>query len=145
MRLGGSHRLHMCLFNKTVSCYDYTALVIGEWVWGISGITVTGNTEVYWQKPDPVPLGSPQIPHGIAWHWTQASAVRPVTPLQWDQWLTAWATTQAPPICSWTYWQRENSTLLTEIKPWFSSHAKWSLMTALTELPSLKEESTGTK
>jgi hypothetical protein len=28
IRLGGPHRLHMYLFNETVSCYDCTALVI---------------------------------------------------------------------------------------------------------------------
>jgi hypothetical protein len=41
-------------------------------------------------KPVPVPLFSPQIPHGLTWDWTRASAVR-------CRRLTAWATPR--PTC----------------------------------------------
>jgi hypothetical protein len=37
-----------------------------------------------WEKPVPVPLCPPKIPHGLIWVWTWASVVR-------DWWLTAWA------------------------------------------------------
>ena len=33
------------------------------------------NTEVLIGKLVPVPLGPPQIPHGLAWDWTRASSV----------------------------------------------------------------------
>jgi hypothetical protein len=48
-----------------------------EWNW-------QGKTEVLGEKPVPVPLCPPQIPHGLKGDWTQASAVR-------GRRLTAWA------------------------------------------------------
>jgi hypothetical protein len=43
-----------------------------------------GKTEVLGEKPVPVPLCPPQIPHGLTRDRTQASALR-------GQLLTAWA------------------------------------------------------
>jgi hypothetical protein len=40
-----------------------------EWNW-------QGKTEVLGENPVPVPLCPPQIPHGLTWNWTRASAVR---------------------------------------------------------------------
>jgi hypothetical protein len=48
-----------------------------EWNWH-------GKTEVLGEKPVPVPLCPPQIPHGPTRDWTPASAVR-------GRRLTAWA------------------------------------------------------
>jgi hypothetical protein len=49
-----------------------------------------GKTEVLGEKPVPVPLCPPQIPHGLTWDQTGASAVG-------GRRLTAWA--MARPIC----------------------------------------------
>jgi hypothetical protein len=51
-----------------------------EWYW-------QGKTEELWEKPVPVSLCPPQIPHGLTRVWTRASAVR-------GQWLTTWAMAQ---------------------------------------------------
>jgi hypothetical protein len=48
-----------------------------EWNWHV-------KTEVLAEKPAPVPLCPPQIPHGLTWDRTRASAVG-------GRWLTAWA------------------------------------------------------
>jgi hypothetical protein len=48
-----------------------------EWYW-------QGKTEELGEKPVPVPLCPPQIPHGLTQAWTRASAVR-------GRWLTTWA------------------------------------------------------
>jgi hypothetical protein len=48
-----------------------------EWNW-------QGKTKELREKPVPVPLCPPQIPHGLTQDWTQASAVG-------GQRLTAWA------------------------------------------------------
>ena len=40
------------------------------------GMTLTGKTEVLGEKLVPVPLCPPQIPHGLTWNRTRASAVR---------------------------------------------------------------------
>jgi hypothetical protein len=55
-----------------------------EWNW-------QGKTEVLGEKPVPVPLHSPQIPHGLTRDRTRASAVG-------DRRLTAWA--MAWPSCA---------------------------------------------
>jgi hypothetical protein len=49
-----------------------------EWNW-------QGKTEILGEKPVPVPLCPPHIPHGLTRHRTQSSAVR-------GRRLTAWAT-----------------------------------------------------
>jgi hypothetical protein len=43
-----------------------------------------GNIEVLGEKPVPVPLCPPQIPHGLTWNWTRNSAAG-------SRRLTAWA------------------------------------------------------
>jgi hypothetical protein len=48
-----------------------------EWYW-------QGKTEELWEKPVPVPLCPPQIPHGLTRAWTRASAAR-------GRRLTTWA------------------------------------------------------
>jgi hypothetical protein len=48
-----------------------------EWNW-------QGKTEILRDKPVPVSLCPPQIPHGLTWDRTRASTVG-------DRWLTAWA------------------------------------------------------
>jgi len=40
-----------------------------EWYW-------QGKMEVLGEKPVPVPLGPPKMPHELAWHWTWDLAVR---------------------------------------------------------------------
>jgi hypothetical protein len=55
-----------------------------EWNW-------QGKTEVLGEKPVPVPLCPPQIPHGLIRDRTRASAVR-------GRRLTAWA--MARPNCA---------------------------------------------
>jgi hypothetical protein len=54
-----------------------------EWNW-------QGKTEVLGEKPLPVPLCPPQIPHGLTWDWSRASAVS-------GRWLTAWAMARPMP------------------------------------------------
>ena len=55
-----------------------------RWVWGISGMIMTGkNRDIRWKNPVPVPLYPPQISHILAWHRTRVSAVR-------SQRLTVW-------------------------------------------------------
>jgi hypothetical protein len=51
-----------------------------------------GKTEELGEKPVPVPLCPPQIPHGLTRAWTQASAVR-------GRRLTTWA--MARPLVAW--------------------------------------------
>ena len=48
-----------------------------------------GKTEVLGEKPVPVPLCPPQIPHGLIWDRTRSSAVR-------GRRLTAWAMARPP-------------------------------------------------
>jgi hypothetical protein len=48
--------------------------------------------DAIWENPVPVPLCPPQIPHGITWDWTKASAVR-------GRRLTAWASHAYAPVC----------------------------------------------
>jgi hypothetical protein len=55
-----------------------------EWYW-------QGKTEGLWEKPVPVPLCPPQIPHGLTWAWTWTFTVR-------DQQLTMWTIAQLLPI-----------------------------------------------
>jgi hypothetical protein len=58
-----------------------------EWYW-------QGKAEQLGEKPVPVPLCPPQIPHGLTLAWTRASAVR-------GWWLTTWA--MARPIYLFMY------------------------------------------
>jgi hypothetical protein len=58
-----------------------------EWYW-------QGKTEELWEKLVPVPLCPRQIPHGLTWARTQASAVR-------GRRLTTWA--MARPTCLLTF------------------------------------------
>jgi hypothetical protein len=51
-----------------------------------------GKTEELGEKPVPVPLCPPQIPHGLTRAWTRASAVR-------DRRLPTWA--MARPLVAW--------------------------------------------
>jgi len=56
-----------------------------EWVWNIAVMVLTGeNQNTLRKKPVPVPLCTPQIPHGLAWIWTWTCVVT-------GQQLTAWA------------------------------------------------------
>jgi hypothetical protein len=48
------------------------------------GMILAGETEELGEKPVPVPLCPPQIPHGLTWARTRASAVR-------SRRLTTWA------------------------------------------------------
>jgi hypothetical protein len=51
----------------------------GEWMWNIRGTVrkfkVRGERLVSWKSHE-LALCPPQIPHGLAWGWTQASTVR---------------------------------------------------------------------
>jgi hypothetical protein len=51
-----------------------------EWYW-------QGKTKVLRGKPAPLPLCPPEILHGQAWYWIEASKVK-------DWWLTTWSMTQ---------------------------------------------------
>jgi hypothetical protein len=53
-----------------------------------------GKTEDLREKPVPVPLCPPQIPHGLAWVWTWASGVR-------GWWLTVRAMAQPKKMFNW--------------------------------------------
>ena len=69
---------------NAISCWDCMS-VISEWTsmnHGWNGDN--GKTEVPGTKP--VPLGSPQMPHGLAWDWIWArvSTIR-------GKWLIIWA------------------------------------------------------
>jgi hypothetical protein len=58
---------------------------------------LTEETQVLGEKPVPVPLCPPQIPHGTTRDWTRASAVR-------GRWLTAWAMARSTFLlitCKW--------------------------------------------
>jgi hypothetical protein len=61
-----------------------------EWYW-------QAKTKVLGEKSVPVPLCPPQIPHEVAWDWTQASEVR-------DLQATAWAMAMPLADC-WSYKQ----------------------------------------
>jgi hypothetical protein len=63
------------LFNSAVNFRDYTTYVIDEWARSIGGMTLTRENAVCWQTLVAVPLSLPQIPRGLAWKWTLASAV----------------------------------------------------------------------
>ena len=45
-------------------------------VFFVGGMKLTGKTEVLGEKPVPVPLCTPQIPHGLTQDRTRASVVR---------------------------------------------------------------------
>ena len=47
-----------------------------EWIWCIGGLTLRGKTWVLGGETAPVPLFTPKIPHGQAWDWILASALR---------------------------------------------------------------------
>jgi hypothetical protein len=71
-----------------------------EWYW-------QGKTEEFGEKPVPVPLHPPQIPHGMARTQTRDRAVK-------DRWLTAWP--MARPVMPithltihWTAVKQQNS------------------------------------
>jgi hypothetical protein len=55
---------------------EYRAVV--KWYW-------QQKTEAFGEKPVPVPRFPPQIPRGLTWTWSRASAVR-------SRGITAWAT-----------------------------------------------------
>jgi hypothetical protein len=54
--------------------------------------TDRGKPKYSGEKPVPVPLCPPQIPHGLTWDRTRASAVR-------GRRLTAWAMARPPSLC----------------------------------------------
>jgi hypothetical protein len=39
-------------------------------------MVMTGETQIVWRKPLPVPLFPPQMPNGLNWDRNRASAVR---------------------------------------------------------------------
>jgi hypothetical protein len=49
--------------------------MIHELIWSSSGMILKGKTKELGEKSVPVPLCPPQIPHGLLWAQTQASAV----------------------------------------------------------------------
>jgi hypothetical protein len=63
--------------------WDWRATV--EWYW-------QGKTEELGEKPVPVPLCPPQIPHGLTRPRTRSSAVR-------GRWLTTWAMARPIHLC----------------------------------------------
>ena len=63
------------LFNDATYFEDHIALVIGEQVWTIGGMILTGTDSILRKMPIPVPFCPPYIPHGLAGDQTQASAV----------------------------------------------------------------------
>jgi hypothetical protein len=50
----------------------------------VGGMRIDKGNWSTWGKPAPVPLCSPQIPHGLTWARTRAAVVG-------SRWLTAWA------------------------------------------------------
>jgi hypothetical protein len=56
-------------------------------IWSSGGKILTGKTEGLGEKPVLVPVCPLQIPHGLTWAGTRASAAR-------SRWLTAWAKAQ---------------------------------------------------
>jgi hypothetical protein len=48
-----------------------TCSVEGEWVWSSGRMILIGENEVLGEKPLPMPLCLPHIPHGLAWDWTE--------------------------------------------------------------------------
>ena len=73
------------VFNDAVNCWDYMASVkMNEWVWSIFGMIMIGEDRNTRSKTCPNLLCPPQIPRGLAWNRTRASAVR-------GRWPTAWA------------------------------------------------------
>jgi hypothetical protein len=85
---------HSRCYGRTAALKAYCAILSGRWIWRaflllhFNGALVEwnwqGKTEVLGEKPVPVPLCPPQIPHKLTWDRTRASAVR-------GQRLTAWA------------------------------------------------------
>ena len=57
---------------------------MNEWVWSIFGMIMIGEDRNTRSKTCPNLLCPPQIPRGLAWNRTRASAVR-------GRWPTAWA------------------------------------------------------
>ena len=77
--------IFQCVFNDAVNCWDYMASVkMNEWVWSIFGMILIGEDRNTRSKTCPNLLCPPQIPRGLAWNLTRASAVR-------GRWPTAWA------------------------------------------------------
>jgi hypothetical protein len=46
--------------------------MVHEWIWCTGGMILTGKMKWLREKPVPVPLCPPQIPHGLPWEWTWA-------------------------------------------------------------------------
>lgn len=46
------------------------------------------ETEVLGDKPAPVPLGHPHVPHGLQWDWIWAFEIRIQDVTAWAQWST---------------------------------------------------------
>jgi hypothetical protein len=63
------------LFNDTVSCWDYIALVTGVWVCVTVGVILVGENEVFCEKLFQV-LCWTKIPIGVTWDRTRASSLR---------------------------------------------------------------------
>jgi hypothetical protein len=64
------------------------------WVWRVMvEWYIDGKTEELWEKPVPVPLCPPQIPHGLTRAWTRASVVRGRRPTTWAMIGPVWNVT----------------------------------------------------
>jgi hypothetical protein len=64
------------------------------WIWSSGWMILRGKTEELWEKPVPVPLCPPQIPHGLTLAQNRTSAVR-------SRRLTAWAMARPCPLPWW--------------------------------------------
>lgn len=76
------------LFNCAVSFSDWVRKITREWVCSACGIVLTGKTQVLGEKPLPMPLCLPQMPHRKVLVWTRASVMS-------DWQLTAWTTARS--------------------------------------------------
>jgi len=92
--------------HNAVECSDYVASVIEEPMGTEHWQTDTNRRKPKYSeknKPFPVPLRPPQIPHGLAWDPTWASKVRGQHPtIQVTAWLQHLSQSPNESICSTT-------------------------------------------